>query len=170
MSTSSHADFNVFFSETNTSLYLCSILMAGNCNFLKVVKISYMKSGFFVIFRYFFSTYEFFVGRAWSCPVGTFEKECSRKKMSSKACLKKSSFNFFQITFSFHFSPSMSSLEVDFCNIQAKLKNNHWNILRGGVAIIVLNFELPVSSGLRGKVAVLRVDCFKNPWFYLVVI
>ena len=68
--------------------------MVEKFDFMKVVRIPYLKNRFLVILRSFFSTYKFFPGRKWPFPVSIFKKDYCNEKLSSLAGLKKKLINF----------------------------------------------------------------------------
>ena len=124
--------------------------MVEKCDFLKVVKIPCPKNQFLVTLRSFFSTYKFFPGRGWYFPNSTFKKEYFNEKMSTLAGLKKSYSIYRKIPilaiFDYLGPPSKSI----FSTYRQNFKKSSVKFLGEVVSSIVLNFELCISSGLRG--------------------
>ena len=125
--------------------------MVEKYDFLKVVKIPYLKNRFLVNLRSFFSMYKFFPGRGWLFPVSTIRELFFNGKMSSLAGFKKKYLIFCKSTEFGHFWLPESTFKVHFLNVQAKFPKNSMVIFLGEVARnIVLKFALSISSGLRG--------------------
>ena len=150
MSTSLHAVFNVVFGNVYVVIVIFNI-HGRKCDFLKVVKIPYLKIRFLVNLRSFFSTYKFFTGRGWYFPVSTFKQEYFNGKMSSLAGLKKKLFNFLQKYRFWPFLTTWVHIQSQFSQRTGKISENPRSVSWGRVVRnIVLKFQLYIFKKVRG--------------------
>ena len=133
--------------------------MVEKCDIPQVVKILYPKKPFDVIFLI-----------ALKFSVGTFKMECFNEKRSSLAGLKKSYSISRKSTDFRHFWLHRSIFKDDSLNVQEKFQRIFGQFPGGGCSEHCPNFWVFYLQKVWGALAVLQVDIFQNPWFYLVAI
>ena len=124
--------------------------MVEKCDFPQIVKILSTKIRFLVILRPFSPMYIFLSGRRWLFPVSTFKAEIFNEKMSSLTGLKKViqfPAKVLILAISGYLGPHSKSI---FSMYRQNFKKSLVVFLEKVVRNIGLNFELSISSGLRG--------------------
>ena len=165
MSTSLHAVFNV------VSGYVYFVIVSFNIprrkmRFSESSQNSISEKSIFGHFEIIFFNVWILPRAGWLFPVSTFKEEYFNEKISSLDGPKKICSIFRKSDDFGHFWPPGSNFNVDFFNIRENSKKSSVSSLGAVVGNIVLNFELSIFETVRGgRVAVLQVDNFQNPWF-----